>query len=69
MKYIKTYESLIHKKSLDQLKKVMAMCKDTDIGLKTNSIDPLHSKSLLNTHIETWEEFVKTNNKENAISN
>ena len=62
MKYIKSFESLIRQSSLDQMKKIAKMSKDTDIGHRTKEIEFYNIKNILDTdEIESYEKYTKDN--------
>lgn len=64
MKYVKHFESLIHNRSLAQLKRVADMCKSTDIGqiVGDSGVKYYNIKNILDAHVDTYEEFTKNNN-------
>lgn len=59
-------ESLIRKQSLEQLKKVSKISKDTDIGRrikKDNGENLVEIKNVLDGYVETYEQFVQRTNE------
>jgi hypothetical protein len=56
--------SLINKHNLDQLRKVRQLSKGTDIGDRTKLS---YATNPLDNYIETYEDFLKSNNKVKTI--